>query len=59
MLFNLIVNKLIVHVKSSAPGYQLTRDEVKILCYVDDAVLISDNDLEFQRFLYTFFTVVR
>ena len=42
ILFNLIMDEIINDTKGAARGYML-KEEIKIVCYADDAVLISDN----------------
>lgn len=53
ILFNLVMDEIISSVKSVARGYNMGT-EVKIVCYADDAVLISDNEDDLQRLLFNF-----
>ena len=53
ILFNTIMDEIIKDVKCTGRGYKLIQ-EMKIVCYADDAVLISDNEDDLQRLLYTF-----
>ena len=53
ILFNTIMDEIIKDVKDAGRGYELWQ-EIKIVCYADDAVLISDNEDDLQRLLYAF-----
>lgn len=45
------MDEIIKYVKSIAEGYPLTTDEIKIICFADDALIIEkkENDLRSQR----------
>lgn len=42
------MDEIIKYVKSIAEGYPLTTDEIKIICFADDALIIEkkENDLQ-------------
>lgn len=54
ILFNLIMDELISEVKRTGKGYRLGGKEIKIICYADDAVLISEDEDNLQRMLFKF-----
>lgn len=54
ILFNLIMDELITEVKKVGKGYSLGDKELKIICYADDAVLVSEDEDNLQRMLYQF-----
>jgi hypothetical protein len=35
-------------------GFKMGHSEIKIICYADDAVLLSDNEDDLQRILFNF-----
>jgi hypothetical protein len=35
-------------------GFKMGNSEIKIICYADDAVLLSDNEDDLQRILFNF-----
>lgn len=41
MLFNVIMDEIIKETKSAGRGYKLGNAEIKIVCYVDDTVVIK------------------
>lgn len=53
-LFNIIMDHIIEKVKSSGVGYKMGDHEIKIICYADDAVLVSSNENDLQRLLFAF-----
>jgi len=52
LLFNLIMDKIIQNIEETGRGYKMGSNEVKCVCYADDAVLISDNEDDLQRQLF-------
>lgn len=42
-LFNLVIHKIIAEVKKAGRRYRTHKGELTVLCYTDDAVLISEN----------------
>jgi len=52
LLFNIIMDRIIKEVKATGKGFTTDKGEIKIICYADDAVLISENEDELQRMLY-------
>jgi hypothetical protein len=53
LLFNIIMDGLIKSV-SNNKGFKMGDSEIKIICYADDAVLLSDNEDDLQRMLFNF-----
>ncbi|KAI4481006.1 hypothetical protein M0802_014054 [Mischocyttarus mexicanus] len=53
LLFNLIMNEIICETKKQQ-GYGIGNHKITIICYVDDAILIAENEDNLQRQLYTF-----
>jgi len=49
VLCNLIMKEIIKDVKNAGHGYRTNKGEIPILCYADDAVIISKNEDELQR----------
>lgn len=41
LLFNMIMDKIIKEVRKAGRGYETDKGEVRILCYADDAVILS------------------
>lgn len=56
ILFNLIMNEIIKEVRTSGSGYGLGKQRIKIACYADDTVIISEDKDDLQRMLYKFET---
>lgn len=54
ILFNLIMDEVIGDVTASDNGYRIGNQQIKIVCYADDAVLISENEDGLQRLLHSF-----
>lgn len=54
ILFNIIMDEIIEEVKTAGRGYSMERNEIKIVCYADDAVIISENEDNLQKLLYKF-----
>lgn len=54
ILFNVIMDEIIKDVKTAGRGYRLGNKEIKIVCYADDAVIISEDEDNLQRLLYRF-----
>ena len=52
-LFSLIMDELISHVKEMK-GYNLGEKDINIVCYADDAVLITESEDDLQRLLHQF-----
>lgn len=53
-LFNLVMDKIIADTRDTGHGFRTHKEEMTILCYADDAVLISENEDELQRLLHHF-----
>ncbi|XP_055389323.1 uncharacterized protein LOC129618543 [Condylostylus longicornis] len=49
------MEKIISEVKNAGRGYRTSKGEIKIICYADDAVLISENEDELQKLLHQFY----
>ncbi|XP_055390221.1 uncharacterized protein LOC129619146 [Condylostylus longicornis] len=49
------MDQIIAEVKNAGHGFRTNKGEIKILCYADDAVLISENEDELQRLLHRFY----
>lgn len=49
LLFNLIINKITQKVKNSGHEYKLSTGALKMVCYADDVVLLSENEDDLQR----------
>lgn len=43
-LFNLIMNEIITTERGTGTGYTMGREELKITCYADDAVIFAENE---------------
>lgn len=56
VLFNVIMDQIISEVKTAGKGYRMGKKEFKIICYADDAVIISEDEDNLQRLLYRFET---
>lgn len=56
ILFNIIMDEIIKVVKMVGRGYRMGEQEIKILCYADDAVIISEDEDNLQRLLFQFET---
>jgi hypothetical protein len=54
MLFNVIMNEIIKEVKGAGKRLQNGNREVKIVYYADDAIIISEDGDNLQRFLHKF-----
>ena len=52
-LFSLIMDELISHVKEMK-GYNVGEKDINIVCYADDAVLITESEDDLQRLLHQF-----
>lgn len=53
LLFNFIMEEIIARVRR-CKGYQMGGKELKVVCYADDAVLISDSEDNLQRMIHQF-----
>ena len=53
-LFNLVMDEIIKEVKTAGRGYRMGNKEIKICCYADDVVLISEDEDNLQRLLFRF-----
>lgn len=53
MLFNLLMDKIIDSIRTK-PGYRIGRQNINIVCYADDAVLVADSEDNLQRLLHQF-----
>lgn len=49
------MNRIITDTKNASRGFRTHNGETTILCYADDAVLISENEDELQRLLHQFY----
>jgi hypothetical protein len=52
-VFNLAMNEIIKNIKDKK-GYRMSNEEISIICYADDAVLIADREDNLQRLLHQF-----
>jgi len=59
VLFNLIMNEIIKDVKNAGHGNRTNKGEISILCYADDAVIISENGDELQRLHHQFYLTAK
>ncbi|XP_055389920.1 uncharacterized protein LOC129618916 [Condylostylus longicornis] len=46
------MDKIIESIDNSSWGYQIGDNNIKIICYADDAVLLAENEDNLQRLLY-------
>lgn len=53
LLFNIIMDEIIRNVRL-LKGYSMGDQEITILCYADDAVLVAENEDDLQRLLHRF-----
>ena len=53
LLFNIIMDEIIGNVRL-LKGYSMGDQEITILCYADDAVLVAENENDLQRLLHRF-----
>ena len=51
LLFNLVMNILVVQLEQSNLGYKLKNERVSVLAFADDLVLISESDFGMKRML--------
>jgi Reverse transcriptase (RNA-dependent DNA polymerase) len=54
LLFNLIMDEIILQVKNLNRGYRMGEEIISIVCYADDAILIAESEDDLQRLLYQF-----
>ncbi|KAH1002292.1 hypothetical protein HUJ04_008390 [Dendroctonus ponderosae] len=54
ILFNLIMDELIAEVSKVGKGYSLGDKKLKVICYADDAALVSEGEENLQGILYRF-----
>lgn len=54
VLFNIIMDEIVNEVKQAGRGYRMGDRGVKIICYADDAVIVSEDEDDLQRLLYKF-----
>ncbi|KAI4501058.1 hypothetical protein M0802_003861 [Mischocyttarus mexicanus] len=59
ILFNIIMDEIISEVMTAGKGYRMGDREIKLIAFVDDAVLIAEDEDNLQRLLYTFETTAR
>ncbi|XP_057653539.1 uncharacterized protein LOC130892274 [Diorhabda carinulata] len=57
ILFNIIMDEIIKEVKTAGRRYRMGKHEFKIVCYADDAVVISEDEDILQKLLHRFETV--
>lgn len=53
VLFNIVMEEIIKRV-NTGKGYEMGQQEIKIVCYADDAVLLANNEDDLQRLLHLF-----
>lgn len=53
------MDEIIKKVKTVGRGYRMGEQEIKILCYADDAVIISEDEDNLQRMLFMFETTAK
>lgn len=58
LLFNLVMDEIIKKVRR-LKGYKMGNENISILCYADDAVLIAENEDDLQRLLYLFNSIAK
>lgn len=58
LLFNIVMDEVIKSVRSER-GYRMGNQQIGILCYADDAVLIAESEDDLQRMLHKFNTTAR
>ena len=56
ILFNLYINDLIVKIHSLNLGIDINGENIGILVYADDVVLLADNEEELQQLLHELIT---
>jgi len=56
VIFNLIMYEIIKDVQKAGHGYRTNTGEITILCYADDAVIISENE---DELLYQFYLTAK
>jgi len=55
IFFSVIIDEIIKEFKSASEGYRNGRNkEMKIVCYADDAIIISEDENNLQRSLHKF-----
>lgn len=59
ILFNLIMDEIIKEIKEAGKGFKMVKQGMKIVCYVDDAVIISEDEDDLQKMLYKFETTAK
>lgn len=47
-VFGIIMDKIIAEVKTARVGYGMGNQQVKIICYADDGVIIAENEKQKQ-----------
>ena len=53
LLFNTVMDEIIKQVRK-LKGYKMGNKEIKILCYVDDAVLVAESKYDLQSLSHQF-----
>lgn len=53
-LFDVIMDEIIKEVRAVGKGYRIGNKEIKIICYADDAMIISEDEDNLQRLLHQF-----
>lgn len=48
-LFNLIIDKIIEELSAMGLGYRMGQNKISIICYADDAVVITEKEDDLQR----------
>ncbi|XP_048522437.1 uncharacterized protein LOC125504463 [Dendroctonus ponderosae] len=48
------MDEIITKTKQTGRGYRMGNAEIKIMCYADDAVIVSEDEANLQRLLYKF-----
>lgn len=44
ILFSIIIGEIIAEVRSAGKGYLVRNEEIRIVCYADGAVIISEDE---------------
>lgn len=55
LLFNMVMDRIIEEAKGAGHGYRTDKGAISIVCYADDALLISENEDDLQRLTHQFY----
>lgn len=48
------MDKIIEEIKNARHGFRMDKGIITIVCYVDDALIVTENEDDLQRLLYQF-----